>query len=162
MHLRIFFKEHILADTSHDHSDEEHQPVTLEHPLRSPAVLVSLVATAVIALAAGFLVEHGAAKESAEAPVADPGSSTAVKDLAQARTVRQLEAINLNLLSTQSDLKKLAEELSALTARVDALQDATSSIPRQPNGRVQAVTGPSKRPSHTPKPVGSNSVAGAP
>ena len=46
--------EHALAEHFHEQLHEDHQAVTLEHPFRSPAVLASLVAIAVIALAAGF------------------------------------------------------------------------------------------------------------
>jgi hydrogenase/urease accessory protein HupE len=73
-----------LAATSDEESDQDHEAVTLEHPLRGPAVLVSLVAIAVIALAAGFLIEHESAKPTAEVSAADLGGSTAMKDLAAA------------------------------------------------------------------------------
>jgi hypothetical protein len=97
--------------------------------------------------------------EGAEVSAADLGGSTAMKDLAQQRTIRQLEAINLNVLAAQADIKRVADELSALTARVDTLEDVTSSIARQPNARAPAVTGSSKKPSQTPKSTARNSVA---
>jgi hypothetical protein len=147
-----------LAATSDEESDQDHEAVTLEHPLRGPAVLVSLVAIAVIALAAGFLIEHESAKPTAEVSAADLGGSTAMKDLAQQRTIRQLEAINLNVLAAQADIKRVADELAALTARVDALEDVTSSIARQPNARAQAVTPASKKASLTPKSTAGNAV----
>lgn len=67
----------------------------------------------------------------------------------QQQTATELERITQDAAATKADLQKLTDQVLALAAKVDALQDAaspTASIARQPNARAQASTKKSSKP----------------
>jgi uncharacterized coiled-coil protein SlyX len=75
-----------------------------------------------------------------------------------------LELIRQSFTAQQTDLKRISNQLAALTTRIDSIQNAvtpltTSSI-SQPNAHARLVS--RKRTSRLPKPIGPVSVGGAP
>jgi uncharacterized coiled-coil protein SlyX len=100
-----------------------------------------------------------------EAAVA-PEANSVLKNLQafQLQTTGQLNQITQDLAAAQADLKKLSDQLSALTARVDMLQNAaavpSSSPPDHPStAPVHAKTTPGQKPVRPPK---SDGTVGAP
>lgn len=82
------------------------------------------------------------------------------------RGTTTLDTLKQGLASQQTDVKKLSTQLSALTAKVDALQSAvtpevTSSI-SQMRGRARAAAMARKKMSRAAKPTGPISIGGAP
>jgi hypothetical protein len=141
---------------------------------RTPAIVISLTffALAFITAATAYALlnfNRGAERPphvTAAAPIPDPVVSATLKDI---QSVQQQNAAVLELLTQssavqQTDLKRISNQLSSLTARADALQNApvtTSAIP-QPKERARAVRTPHQKPSLLPGPLGPVSVGGAP
>jgi cell division protein FtsB len=78
--------------------------------------------------------------------------------------ITSLDSLKQGMSTQQTDVKKISAQLTALTAKVDALQsamspDITSSIPR---GRARNRLMAHKRIARSSKPVGPVSVGGAP
>lgn len=114
----------------------DHRPKTTGRvPGRVEALLVSLAALASIAMVAHYLwlnrdhllEARTPPHEIIAVPAADPPVSPSVKDLqaAQQRTTNEIDAINHNVAAIQADLKGISDQLSSLTTRLDALQNAT-------------------------------------
>lgn len=128
-------------------------------------------------------------REVASAPIPDPAVTAALRDIQSAQqqnaaTLQEngavlthtaamlqqgeatLESLRQNFTVQQTDLKRISNQLSSLTARVDSLQNAvvpltTSSIP-QSKARARLVGTSHKKIFRLPKPVGPVSVGGAP
>lgn len=105
---------------------------------QASAVLVSLVASAMIAAAAAYFWSQFHQ---------DPESPESAATLQEIRGLQQqmsgrIDVIHHSVAAAHTDLKKLSGQLSALAARVDALSAAqfTSSIdvPSDPRGQVLA------------------------
>jgi cell division protein FtsB len=86
----------------------------------------------------GRPIELDSTKVVAAARTADPGVTREDFQALQQKTATELEAI-------EADLQKLSDQVSALAAKVDALQDAAAASP-QPNARAQAPTKKSSKP----------------
>ena len=122
------------------------QSTTSERPRRTALLPFSLAAIAAIALAWGCYllfsygrpIELDSTKVVAAARTTDPGVTREDFRALQQRTATELEAI-------EADLQKLSDQVSALAAKVDALQDAAAASP-QPNARAQAPTKKSSKP----------------
>jgi uncharacterized coiled-coil protein SlyX len=69
----------------------------------------------------------------------------------------KLEAVRLAAADQQADLRRLAEQMSALAAKLDTLQSAAVAAPVRP-----PVVAMSKRPVPPKKPASTISVGGAP
>ncbi len=127
-------------------------------------------------------------RETASAPISDPGVSATLKDIQSAQQqnaaalqgavlqqniamlqqgAATLESLRQGFATQQTNLKMISNQLSSLIARVDSLQNAvtpltTSSI-TQPNARARLVRTSGKKTSRLlNKPVGPVSVGGAP
>jgi hypothetical protein len=120
------------------------QPTTSEHPRRTALLPFSLAAIAAIALAWGCYllfsygrpIELDSTRVVAAARTADPGVTREDFRALQQKTATELEAI-------EADLQKLSDQVSALAAKVDALQDAAAA---GSNARAQAPTKKSSKP----------------
>ena len=120
------------------------QPTTLERPRRIAMLLFSLAAIALIALPSVcyLRLSHDWPTEPDSKPIAAADRSMMV-DLraSQQKITTELERITQDAEATKADLQNLSDQVSALTAKVGALQDASasppSSIARQPNARAQ-------------------------
>jgi hypothetical protein len=170
---------------------------------RMPAIVVSSLALVVIgAVAVYALPKFNIAlpnfssfaelfpRETASAPISDPGVSATLKDIQSAQQqnaaalqedgavlqqniamlqqgAATLESLRQGFATQQTNLKMISNQLSSLIARVDSLQNAvtpltTSSI-TQPNARARLVRTSGKKTSRLlNKPVGPVSVGGAP
>jgi hypothetical protein len=129
------------------------QPTTLKRPRRTAVLFFSLAAIAAIAsLSACYLwFSDGRPIEPDSKVIAAADRSMMVDFRAsQQQTATELERMVQNAAATKADLQKLSDQVSALGAKVDALQDAaalpTSSIARQPNARAQSSTKKSSKP----------------
>jgi septal ring factor EnvC (AmiA/AmiB activator) len=127
----------------------------LERPRRTTVMLAAFTAIAVMALAAVCYlwftydrsIEPGSSGAVAAARAADPGAGVRLENLQAAlqQTTSELEAINQNIAASKAEHQKLSDQVSALAARVDALQNAhpspsASSIARQPSKKpMQAL-----------------------
>jgi len=178
------------------------EPVALNRQSsRMPAIVVSSLALVVIgAVAVYALPKFNIAlpnfssfaelspRETASAPISDPGVSATLKDIQSAQqqnaTALQgavlqqniamlqqgaatLESLRQGFATQQTNLKMISNQLSSLIARVDSLQNAvtplTTSSLTQPNARARLVRTSGKKTSRLPnKPVGPVSVGGAP
>ena len=125
----------------------------------------------------------------ASAPVPDSAVSAALKDIHSAQqqtaaTLREneavlqqdaamlqqgaaaLESLRQSFAVQQTSLKGISNQLSALVARVDALQNATMPLTTSsitvPHARAKMIGASRKRTSRLPKPFGPVSVGGAP
>jgi len=178
------------------------EPVALNRrSSRMPAIVVSSLALVVIgAVAIYALPKFNIAlpnfssfaelfpRETASAPISDPGVSATLKDIQSAQQqnaaalqgavlqqniamlqqgAATLESLRQGFATQQTNLKMISNQLSSLIARVDSLQNAvtpltTSSI-TQPNARARLVRTSGKKTSRLlNKPVGPVSVGGAP
>jgi hypothetical protein len=129
------------------------QPTTLERPRRTAILLFSLAAIALIALPLVFYL-----RLSHDWPIEPDSNAIAAADRSmmvdlralQQKTTTELERITQDAAATKADLQSLSDQVSALTAKVGALQDASasrpSSIARQPNARAQPSTKKSSKP----------------
>jgi uncharacterized coiled-coil protein SlyX len=132
------------------------QSIKLERPRRIVVMLASLTAIAVMALASACYLWFNydrsieAGSSGAVAAVADPGAGVTLEKLqaVQQQTTSELEAMNQNIAATKAELQKLSDQVSALAAKVDALQKA----PPSPSASTIARQ-PSKKPTQTPRPA---------
>ena len=129
------------------------QSTTSERLRRGALLPCSLAAIAAIALASGcyFLFSYGRpigpvpTKMAPAARIADSGVTREEFQASQQKTATQLEAMGQDIAASKADIKKLSDQVLAMSAKVDALRDAaaawpTSSIERQPNVRAKAPT----------------------
>jgi hypothetical protein len=128
---------------------------------RAPAVLASLVISAMIAAAAAYLWSQSH-YENTVTPEA--GATLQEIRALQQHMAGRIDAIDQNVVAAQTDLKKLSGQLSALAARVDALNAAgfPSSMELPSDARAQVLAPPSKKRLPAPKPSGPASVESAP
>ena len=123
---------------------------------RTAVMPASLAAIAVMALASACYlwfnydrsIEPGSSGTAAAVRAANPGAGVTLENLQAAlqQTTSELEAMKQNIAASETGFQKLSDQVSALAARVDALQKAppsASSIARQP----------SKKPTQTLRPA---------
>jgi hypothetical protein len=156
----------------------------LQRRRRSPIVPASVVVFAFIATAGAYIgVYHGdqfrmSGTAEPAAPIAEstPGEAAVSReefDVFKRQTADALRSITETQADDKTNLLKLTDDLSALVARIDALQraSAASPPPAPPSSRDLVPVEPvaSSRPAvaqrrkpATPKPTGPISVGGAP
>jgi hypothetical protein len=158
-----------------DKKHPENRSATLHRASsRAPAIVISLTffALAFITAATAYALSNfnrfaeRPPHETASAPIPDPVVGATLKDiqLAQQQNAAVLEVLTQSSAVQQTDLKRISNQLSSLTARADALQNTpmtTSAIP-QPKERVRAVRTSHQKPPVLPGPIGPVSVGGAP
>ena len=148
-----------MPDRVHDRQtplDTSGQSILLGRPRRSAVMPASLAAIAVMALASACYlwfnydrsIEPGSSGTAAAVRAANPGAGVTLENLQAAlqQTTSELEAMKQNIAASETGFQKLSDQVSALAARVDALQKAppsASSIARQP----------SKKPTQTLRPA---------
>lgn len=138
---------------------------------RAPRVLLIGAALAVIAASAygwlnfGRLVQPA---ESAPSPVAAAVARNTEETVAlkgfqsfQQQTAQSLQSMDQGIAAQKADLTRLSDQLSALAARVDALQTAAAPAPPPAAPARPAATAPRKR-LPVARPAGPISVGGAP
>jgi hypothetical protein len=165
--------------------DFDHQVrQALRRRRRAPRVLLSVSVLAVIAAAAAYLWlnyaglvhEISFAEHRAAAPVVDSAEETVpLKDFQsfQRQITETLQSAAQDIAAQKADLKNLSDQMSALAAKIDALQGGappTGSFsapvearpgPQQAAPARPTVVGAQKKPP-APKTTGPISVGGAP
>ncbi|TMJ47032.1 MAG: hypothetical protein E6G85_29290 [Alphaproteobacteria bacterium] len=106
---------------------------------RSPA-FVALSSLAIVLLVVLGVYETIPAKphEATASPPPDP-IAQAIHDLqtSQRQAVDQLKAVQETVSSDRAEVKRLFDELTALNAKLDALQQSFASAQQQPSAAVQ-------------------------
>ena len=163
-------------------SDEPHHAPQLDQPLlaqrRSRASgVITFMALVVVAGALAFLwFNYGDLVRSAlfpamsAAPTVASGDDTVTqKDIESLKrqTAETLQAMTSDLDAQKEALRRLSDELSAVVAKVDALQSPTApaqtaAVPAQPVVHARSAVAAAPRKPPTPKPSGRISVGGAP
>ena len=164
-----------VAETLDNEAQQDNQLMPPpKAPSRAVGTIVSLFAVAAVGAGSvcAALKFHQFAEQSlnqtASAPIPDPVVSALLKDIqsSQQKSTATLDTLAQSSTAEQADLKRISAQLSSLTARVDALQNATapettSAIP-MPNPRTRVVRTARRKSSQLPDPVGPVSVGGAP
>ncbi len=140
---------------------------------RSPVLAVLLPFLALIAVVSGYVWLTDGRSVEVATPVVNPEVTETLQGLRalQQRTARKIEAIEQNVVAARADLKKLSGQVSALAARVDALQNVATAPSNaawpsplfnpKPDPGAQAITLPSKSRSWRLKPPGPDAIGGA-
>jgi uncharacterized coiled-coil protein SlyX len=156
--------------------DGENRPVALQRRRRAPWIAALLVGLAMAGAGGAFLwvnmdklvqLTSRDASDSADATSADKAMLT---DLlaTQQKTTEDLDTLKAAVEDQQGQLKSIADQLAALTSKVDALQAPAAAppappVPAPPGARAQlAPKAAAKKPPHAPKSTGPISVGGAP
>jgi phage shock protein A len=155
--------------------------LAMQRQRRSPVVPIVVVVFAVVASGAAYLwlnygdqIRSGVSAPSPGGPVIASGEesvSRAEFDTFKRQAAESLQSTVEGLDAQKADLKKLADQVAALSAKVDALQSGTSAIPAQTSSVVPAATPvvpprpatvAQRRKPPAPKPPGPISIGGAP
>ena len=156
--------------------DGEDRPVALQRRRRAPWIAALLVGLVMAGAGGAFLwmnmdklvqLTSRDASDSADATSADKAMLT---DLlaTQQKTTEDLDTLKAAVEDQQGQLKSIADQLAALTSKVDALQAPAAAappppVPAPPGARAQlAPKAAAKKPPHAPKSNGPISVGGAP
>ena len=156
--------------------DGQDRPVALQRRRRAPWIAALLVGLAMAGAGGAFLwmnmdklvqLTSRDASDSADATSADKAMLT---DLlaTQQKTTEDLDTLKAAVEDQQGQLKSIADQLAALTSKVDALQAPAAApppppVPAPPGARAQlAPKAAAKKPPRPPKSNGPISVGGAP
>jgi uncharacterized coiled-coil protein SlyX len=156
--------------------DGENRPVALQRRRRAPWIAALLVGLVMAGAGGAFLwvnvdklvqLTSRDASDSADATSADKAMLT---DLlaTQQKTTEDLDTLKAAVEDQQGQLKSIADQLAALTSKLDALQAPAAvpqpaPVPAPPGARAQlAPKAAVKKPPHAPKSTGPISVGGAP
>jgi uncharacterized coiled-coil protein SlyX len=155
--------------------DGENRPVALQRRRRAPWIAALLVGLVMAGAGGAFLwmnmdklvqLTSRDASDSAETTSADKAMLT---DLlaTQQKTTEDLDTLKAAVEDQQGHLKSIADQLAALTSKVDALQAPAAvlppPVPAPPGARAQLTPkGAAKKPPRSPKSTGPISVGGAP
>jgi len=165
-----------MTDGFDEKWDGENRPVALQRRRRVPWIAALLVGLAMAGAGGAFLwmnmdklvqLTSRDASDSADATSADKAMLT---DLlaTQQKTTEDLDTLKAAVEDQQGQLKSIADQLAALTSKVDALQAPAAApppppVPAPPGARAQlAPKAAAKKPPRAPKSTGPISVGGAP
>ncbi|WP_245162653.1 hypothetical protein [Bradyrhizobium vignae] len=159
-----------------DQSQTSELPPVLQTPSKGFRWIFALVAVSLAFCAGGaYLWTH--IEAFAEAPpahdVEPPTLSLSAEDRAvllgiqsgQQKTADELVELNRNVDAQQADLKRISDQIAALTQRIEELQNpapVASPSPAASPPPVRTTSKPAKRDVRPPKPQGPVSVGGAP
>lgn len=165
-----------MTDGFDEKWDGENRPVALQRRRRVPWIAALLAGLAMAGAGGAFLwmnmdklvqLTSRDASDSADATSADKAMLT---DLlaTQQKTTEDLDTLKAAVEDQQGQLKSIADQLAALTSKVDALQAPAAApppppVPAPPGARAQlAPKAAAKKPPRAPKSTGPISVGGAP
>jgi uncharacterized coiled-coil protein SlyX len=165
-----------MTDGFDEKWDGEDRPVALQRRRRAPWIAALLVGLVMAGAGGAFLwmnmdklvqLTSRDASDSADATSADKAMLT---DLlaTQQKTTEDLDTLKAAVEDQQGQLKSIADQLAALTSKVDALQAPAAvppppPVPAPPGARAQlAPKAATKKPPRAPKSTGPISVGGAP
>lgn len=111
------------------------------------------------------MIEASAAREVVPMPALSPEDKAALSELrsGQQEVSEEISALSRNIDAQQADLKRMLDQIAALTSRIESLQNIAAPLPadiRPP--AAQAASKPTTRATRPPKPEGPVSVGGAP
>lgn len=161
-------------DVIDETSASELAPILHKSPRRFSWVLALLAVSIGLCAAAAFYwmnIEAVLVTSSAHEPVAVPSLLPEDREIlseirsGQRQTVDEIAELNRNIGVQQAYLKRMADQIEALTAKLGSLQDApgaTTVSPTPPAPTPHSVLRPVKRVIQPPKPAGRISVGGAP
>jgi uncharacterized coiled-coil protein SlyX len=167
-----------VADQPAQETLSTQHPVLLQRRrFGASGALVVVAALAVIAASAGYLwlnydrfIEAASARAVPAPEPANVEEMATLKDFQsfQQQTSESMRSTNQDIAAQQADLRKLSDQVSALTARIDVLQSAAEPAPAQPATLAEPVIPPRpaaivprKKP-RIPNPAGPISVGGTP
>lgn len=169
-----------MADQLNNEFQPDPHAILRQRRRRSPSALVFTTALAIPAAAAAYLwlnhdrlvqaVSSAVRPAAIAAPVVGNREETvALKDFQsfQQHTNDAMQSTTQGIAALQGSLKTLSDQVSALSARTDALQSAAAPAPTQsvvpavPAAPARRVVAAPKRP-HTSRPGGPISLGGAP
>ncbi|MBV8926623.1 MAG: hypothetical protein JOZ74_14740 [Bradyrhizobium sp.] len=151
----------------------EDQPAALQRRRRAPRV-VALAAGLLIAGAAGaffwmntdkFIQLSG--RDPSDGADGASGDKAMLTDLlaTQQKTTEDLDTLKAAVEQQQGQLKSIADQLAALSSKVEMLQAPAAAPPSaaaEPGPRAQLAPKAAKKPPRGAKPAGPISVGGAP
>jgi phage shock protein A len=154
--------------------------LALQRRRRSPIVPIAVVVFAVIASGAAYLwlnygdqLRSGVFAAPPGGPVIASGEGSVSRtdfETFKRQAAESLQSTIEGLDAQKADLNRLADQVAVLSAKVDALQSATSSMPAQtsvapavtPFVPPRPATVAQRRRPPAPKPTGPISIGGAP
>ncbi|OPY95224.1 hypothetical protein A5906_09605 [Bradyrhizobium sacchari] len=158
-----------------DQANGSELPPVLHRSTRRFAWLFALMAVC-IGLCAGAayfwinierVFETSSAREVDPTPRLSPEDREALSEIrsGQQRASDQIEELNRNIGTQQTDLKRLADQIEALTSKIESLQNPAVAAPVTPAPSpppAHLVSRPAKRVVQPSRPEGPVSVGGAP
>jgi uncharacterized coiled-coil protein SlyX len=166
-----------MADGFDEKWDGEGRPVALQRRRRAPWIAALLVGLAMAGAGGAFLWMNMDKLVQLTSRDASDGADTTSADKAmltdllatQQKTTEDLDTLKAAVEDQQGQLKSIADQLAALTSKVDALQAPAAAPPPQPPAPAPpgasaqfAPKAAAKKPPRTPKSTGPISVGGAP
>ena len=160
-----------------NHAPQLDQPLVLSQRRSKVSGVVTFIALIAVAAALAFLwFNYGDVVRSAlfpamsGAPTVASGEETVTQrdiESLKRQTAESLQSMANDLDAQKEELKRLSDQVSGLTARLDALPSPTapaqtSAIPAQPVVPARPAVAAAPRKPPAPKPSGRISVGGAP
>lgn len=144
----------------------------LQRRRRSPRVLPYVCILAAVAGTSGYvwlnydgLAKLAFAERSAAAPVVDSSDTGVTQKEFEAlkrQTAESLQSTTEDINAQKAELKRLADQVSALAAKIDALQSAAAPAPQQAAVPVRPPVIAARKKPPAPKTSGPISVGGSP
>ncbi|WP_247767230.1 hypothetical protein [Bradyrhizobium sp. 172] len=111
------------------------------------------------------MIEALVAHEVVPMPALSPEDKATLSEIrsGQQQVSEEISALNRNIDAQQADLKRMLDQIAALTSRIESLQNIAAHLPADIRPPVaQAASKPATRATRPPKAEGPVSVGGAP
>ena len=174
-----------MADEPNHQIQLDRPPVLQQRWSRAPKVLISVAALAIIAAASAYLWLNYDSLFQAASSTAHPAATPVVASGEETVTLRDFQSFQRQTAETlqstiqaidaqKADLKSLSDQVSALAAKIDALQSAAQStgslsapvevrpVPQEPAVPARPPVIAARKKPLAPKTTGPISVGGAP
>jgi phage shock protein A len=141
----------------------------LQRRRRSPRVFLYVCLLAAVTGTSGYLwlnydrlAKLAFAERSSAAPVADTGVAQMDFEALKRQTAESLQSTIEDIDAQKAELKRLSDQVSALAAKIDALQSPAVSAPQQAAVPVRPPVIAARKKPPAPKTSGPISVGGSP
>jgi uncharacterized coiled-coil protein SlyX len=165
-----------MTDGIDEKWEGEDRPIALQRRRRAPWIAALLVGLAMAGAGGTFLwlnmdkLVQLTSRDASDSADATTGDKAMLTDLlaTQQKTSEDLDTLKAAVEDQQGQLKSIADQLAALTSKVDALQAPPAAappppaVPAPPGAPAQLAPKAAKKPPHAPKSSGPISVGGAP